>query len=45
MSKMETYQNQLEDLVEERTAQLQDEKKRTENLLQRMLPMHVLIFF
>lgn len=39
MNKMETYQNQLEDLVDERTAQLQDEKKRTENLLQRMLPM------
>lgn len=39
MNKMEIYQNQLEDLVEERTAQLQDEKKRTEHLLQRMLPM------
>ncbi|KAH7729648.1 RGC/RGC protein kinase [Aphelenchoides avenae] len=38
---MEKYQNQLEDLVEERTAALRDEKRRTENLLQRMLPKTV----
>uniref|UniRef100_A0A1I8AX58 Guanylate cyclase n=1 Tax=Steinernema glaseri TaxID=37863 RepID=A0A1I8AX58_9BILA len=38
MIMMEKYQYQLEDLVEERTKELRDEKKRTENLLQRMLP-------
>jgi class 3 adenylate cyclase len=41
MVKMEKYQNQLEELVEERTAELRDEKRRTENLLQRMLPISV----
>ncbi|KAI6217267.1 Guanylate cyclase [Aphelenchoides fujianensis] len=41
MNMMEKYQNQLEDLVEERTAELKDEKRRTENLLQRMLPISV----
>ncbi|KAI1724868.1 adenylate and guanylate cyclase catalytic domain-containing protein [Ditylenchus destructor] len=41
MIMMEKYQNQLEDLVEERTAELRDEKRRTENLLQRMLPISV----
>lgn len=40
---MEKYQNQLEELVEERTAELRDEKRRTENLLQRMLPMWVFV--
>lgn len=39
MLMMEKYQNQLEDLVEERTTELRDEKRRSENLLQRMLPM------
>lgn len=43
MVMMEKYQNQLEDLVEERTAALRDEKRRTENLLQRMLPMYVVV--
>ncbi|GMR36337.1 hypothetical protein PMAYCL1PPCAC_06532 [Pristionchus mayeri] len=38
---MEKYQNQLEDLVEERTAELREEKRRTEHLLQRMLPKSV----
>ena len=38
---MEKYQNQLEDLVEERTAELRDEKRRTDLLLQRMLPVSV----
>ncbi|KAK0395012.1 hypothetical protein QR680_001063 [Steinernema hermaphroditum] len=41
MIMMEKYQYQLEDLVEERTKELRDEKKRTENLLQRMLPYSV----
>lgn len=44
MVMMEKYQNQLEDIVEERTAELSDEKRRTENLLQRMLPMFVLLY-
>lgn len=35
---METYQNNLEDLVVERTAQLDEEKRKTESLLYRMLP-------
>ena len=38
---MDRYLQTLEELVEERTAQLKDEKRRTENLLQRMLPMYV----
>ena len=38
---MEKYQNQLEDLVEERTTELRDEKRRTDLLLQRMLPVSV----
>jgi hypothetical protein len=37
---MEKYQNQLEDLVDERTIELRDEQKRTENLLLRMLPTY-----
>ncbi|CAJ0587054.1 unnamed protein product, partial [Mesorhabditis spiculigera] len=41
MLMMERYQNQLELLVEERTAELRDEKRRSENLLQRMLPQSV----
>lgn len=40
---MDRYLQTLEELVEERTAQLKDEKRRTENLLQRMLPMYVYI--
>lgn len=40
MVMMEKYQNQLEDLVDERTTELREEKRRTENLLQRMLPVY-----
>lgn len=38
---MEKYQTQLEDLVEDRTAELRDEQRRSQNLLQRMLPRQV----
>ena len=38
MAMMEAYQNNLENLVEERTEQLVEEKKKTEILLHRMLP-------
>ena len=41
MKMMEKYQYQLEDLVDERTEQLIDEKKKTEILLHRMLPESV----
>lgn len=41
MKLMEVYQTQLEDLVEKRTLQLNDEKKKTETLLHRMLPESV----
>ncbi|VDM77114.1 unnamed protein product, partial [Strongylus vulgaris] len=41
MVMMEKYQNQLEDLVDERTAELREEQKRSEHLLQRMLPRSV----
>ena len=35
---MEKYQTSLEELVAERTDQLNDEKRKTETLLLRMLP-------
>ena len=38
MMMMEKYANHLEDLVNERTKQLEDEKKKTDSLLYRMLP-------
>uniref|UniRef100_A0AAF5I350 Guanylate cyclase n=1 Tax=Strongyloides stercoralis TaxID=6248 RepID=A0AAF5I350_STRER len=41
MALMDVYQNQLEDLVERRTLQLQNEKRKSEALLQRMLPPSV----
>lgn len=41
MAIMEKYANNLEDIVQERTAQLVEEKKKTEILLHRMLPSSV----
>ena len=35
---MERYTNNLEDIVTERTEQLQEEKRKTDALLYRMLP-------
>lgn len=35
---MEKYTNQLEDMVEDRTRQLAEEKKRTDELLYQILP-------
>ena len=35
---MEKYANNLEEIVEDRTQQLVEEKKKTDNLLHRMLP-------
>lgn len=39
---MEKYTDQLEDLVDERTRQLEIEKAKTEELLYKMLPKYVL---
>lgn len=41
MKLMEVYNNQLEELVSKRTQQLDEEKKKTETLLHRMLPESV----
>lgn len=41
MAMMEKYANNLEEIVQERTAQLSEEKKKTEVLLHRMLPSTV----
>ncbi|RUS90116.1 hypothetical protein EGW08_002158 [Elysia chlorotica] len=41
LAMMEKYQEHLEELVDERTEQLQGEKKKTESLLYRMLPRSV----
>ncbi len=40
---MEQYSNQLENIVAERTQELQVEKKKTEDLLYKMLPQYVYI--
>ena len=36
---LEKYSNNLEHLVQDKTAELEVEKKKTDQLLQRMLPM------
>lgn len=38
MDMMEKYANNLEELVNQRTQEVHDEKKKTEDLLHRMLP-------
>ena len=38
ISKMEAYANNLEEIVDQRTGELYEEKKKTDKLLYRMLP-------
>ena len=40
---MEKYTDHLEDLVAERTHQLEEEKAKTDELLYRMLPKYVVL--
>lgn len=42
---LEKYSNNLEELIRERTAQLEMERKKTEQLLNRMLPRWVYAFY
>lgn len=44
ISIMEKYATNLEEIVEDRTQQLIEEKKKTENLLHQMLPKYVSLF-
>lgn len=44
LSRMEQYANNLESLVEERTKDYLDEKRRCEDLLHQVLPRYVKIF-
>lgn len=41
MDIMEKYANNLEDLVNQRTNEVYEEKRKTEDLLHRMLPAYV----
>ena len=45
VAKLEKYANNLEDIVEQRTAELVEEKKKTDSLLYRMLPKYFMIYF
>lgn len=45
MDIMEKYANNLEDLVNQRTNEVYEEKRKTEDLLHRMLPAYVHIAF
>lgn len=42
LQKMEKYANNLEEIVQQRTGELIDEKKKTDVLLYRMLPEYVI---
>ena len=43
LQKLEKYADNLENIVEQRTAQLMDEKQKTDMLLHRMLPPYVIL--
>jgi uncharacterized protein (UPF0332 family) len=45
LQKLEKYADNLENLVQQRTAELEDEKLKTEKLLYRMLPALVPLFY
>lgn len=42
---LEKYSNNLEELIRERTEQLDIERKKTEQLLNRMLPRYIIYLF
>jgi len=44
IQKLEKYADNLENIVEQRTAQLMDEKQKTDMLLHRMLPPYAILF-
>jgi len=44
LQKLEKYADNLESIVEHRTAELMDEKQKTDMLLYRMLPPYALLF-
>jgi len=43
VQKLEKYADNLENIVEQRTAELMDEKQKTDMLLYRMLPPYTLL--
>jgi len=43
LQKLEKYANNLEDIVQQRTAELMDEKQKTDMLLHRMLPTYAFL--
>ena len=43
LQKLEKYADNLENIVQQRTAELMDEKQKTDMLLHRMLPPYVLV--